>query len=162
MVAFSLLSCTRPPAGPAGSTPTPVSTRTILIAKEQPMEQERTLLELVRSRLPVVVEQGRFRTEDGITNTCVYSRRSSGRHELSMASNGLPVCPMLPAYLDGVGIGDVGTYLAHVRARQFESVELLSSSDAMQRYGFSATGSDALVIWTRGRGPHADSKTHHR
>jgi hypothetical protein len=131
------------------------SARLILIAKEEPVQQEKILLDLVKLRLPVVVQQGRFSTVDGITNTCIYARRSSGRGELAKESNGLPFCPLLGAYLDGVWIGDAGRRMGHVRASDFESVELLSASDAMQRYGLSAAGSDVLVIWSRGRGPHA-------
>ena len=132
-----------------------INGRLILIASERAVEQEKTLLELIRLRLPVTVEQGRFRTQDGITNTCVYARRSSARAERTHDANSLSYCPLLAAYIDDVWIGDVGTYLAQVRAAVGESVELLSSSAAMQRYGPSTTGPDVLVLWTRGRGPHA-------
>ena len=128
----------------------------ILIASEQPVQQEKILPELIKSRMPVVVQQGRFITEDGITNTCIYARRSSGRGDVSPPESGqVPACPLLGAYLDGVRIGDAGTHLATVRAADFECVELMSASDARQRYGLSAAGADVLVIWTRGRGPHA-------
>ena len=62
---------------------------------------------------------------------------------------------MLAAFLDGVRIGNAGSYLATMRALDFESVELVSASEAMQRYGLSADGGDVLVLWTRGKGPHA-------
>ncbi|MGH7461924.1 MAG: hypothetical protein ACREMA_12990 [Longimicrobiales bacterium] len=100
------------------------------------------------------MQKGRFNS-DGITNTCIYARRNSGRGEASEDSKGLPFCSLLGAYLDGVRISDAGAYLANVRAGDFECVELLSASDAMHRYGFSAVGGDVLVLWTRGRGPHA-------
>jgi hypothetical protein len=155
LIVLSLTSCTTSIGSQSGATPPPANTRLVLIAAEPPNEQERTLLDLVRQRFPVVVQQGRFSTDDGVTNTCVYARRSSGRREMSSDANGIPFCPMIPTWLDGVSIGDAGTYLAHARAMQFESAELLNASDAMQRYGFSAANSDVLVLWTRGRGPHA-------
>ncbi|MGH7466454.1 MAG: hypothetical protein ACRENP_00560 [Longimicrobiales bacterium] len=155
LIVLSLAACARPRAA-ANETPRALTnTRLILIAKEEQVQQEKILLELVRSRMPVVVQRGRFVTDDGVTNTCIYARRSSGRGELAKDSNGLPFCPLLGAYQDGVWIGDAGTHLANVRSADFESVELLSASDAMQRYGLSAAAGDVLVLWTRGRGPHA-------
>jgi hypothetical protein len=74
----------------------------ILMAEEQQAQQDRMLLELIRSRLPVVVQQGRFNTEDGVTATCIYARLSSGRAAPDrFDSNGLFFCPMIAAYLDG-------------------------------------------------------------
>jgi len=156
LIVLSPFSCARAGVKSNEPRPAPVDARLIVIAREQPVQQEKILLELVRSRFPVVVLHGRFNTDDGVTNTCIYARRSSGRGEPSPASKEeLPYCPMIGAYHDGVRISDAGALLASVRGIDYASVELLSASDAMQRYGFSAVGSDVLVLWTRGRGPYA-------
>jgi hypothetical protein len=62
---------------------------------------------------------------------------------------------MMAAFVDGVRIGDAGSFLATARVRDFRSIELLGTAAAMQRYGLGAEGGEALDIRTRGSGPRA-------
>jgi hypothetical protein len=61
---------------------------------------------------------------------------------------------MIGLVVDGIAIGDAGSYLAVTRLSSLESIELVSARDANHRYGMGANGAEALVLWTRGRGPH--------
>jgi hypothetical protein len=61
---------------------------------------------------------------------------------------------MALTYVDRVRVWDAGLFLASARADEYESVELLSSTEAQQRYGLFGGGGDVLVLWTRGRSRH--------
>ena len=116
------------------------------------------LLEIVRTRFPVVVRTGRFESEDGLTTICVYTRRTSSR-VTALDPLGRPhFCPAIASYVDGVRMSDSGTYLNSVVLRDVESIEIMTAADAMLRYGLGANGGEVLVVWTKGRGPHAKPK----
>jgi len=144
-------------AGPASAQKNPSQKRAnlVVVADELGMNRGILLLDLMRSRLHLAVEAGNFNSPDGSTALCIYSRRSSGRRAMASSGGGLPHCPMIAAFIDGVRTANAGAYLDAMRASDVESVELLSASDALQRYGASAGGAEALIIWTRGNGPHA-------
>ena len=65
---------------------------------------------------------------------------------------------MVAIIIDGVDTGmDGEEALRFVRAlqvRDFESLEFLSQLDAGVRYGLRAGDRGALLLWTRGIGPH--------
>lgn len=154
LMAF-LTSCMGSGGTQRASFPNPVGGRLILLVNERQAEGN-TLLKLVRVRLPVLVASGRFTTEDGVTDTCLYGHRGGGPARLAGGDPAvLPFCPMIVTYVDGVRISDPASFLAIARADEFESVELASASGAMQRDGISVAGSEVLIVWTRGRGPYA-------
>jgi hypothetical protein len=122
------------------------------------LDRASTLLDIVRKQLPLVVQSGRFETDAGIAYVCVYARRGRARGlDAGSASRFPKRCPMIAAFVDGVRLNDAASYLESTRLLDLESVELVRASEAGWRYGFAADGADALVIWTRGRGPHARS-----
>jgi hypothetical protein len=61
----------------------------------------------------------------------------------------------MPAVVDGVRLMRSGEFLKTVRAAEVESVELITPLQAALRYGVSPHATETLVVWTRGRGPHA-------
>ena len=65
-----------------------------------------------------------------------------------------PECEPVVFVLDGVVIGEPHDMLRSLRISDMERVEMLQPVDAGTRYGLDAGTYGALVIWTRGRGPH--------
>jgi hypothetical protein len=92
----------------------------------------------------------RFRSfsAGGRAYTCITSTRADPRYG----------CQMVAIIVDGVNTGLSGKeameYVEHLHLHDFESVEYLTPVDAGFRYGLAAGSSGALVLWTRGRGPH--------
>lgn len=90
----------------------------------------------------------------------------SGRGPSSMGGSGGGACRMVSIIIDGVDVGTSGLppddavlYLRSLDAgvRQWESIEYLSPVEAGSRYGLEAGTRGALVLWSRGRGPHRSS-----
>jgi hypothetical protein len=80
--------------------------------------------------------------------TCIESsRRTSGRG-----------CRMVAIILNGVDTGLTGDaalrYVEHLNVFDLESMEYYTPVDAGFRFGMRASALGALVLWTRGRGPH--------
>jgi hypothetical protein len=65
-----------------------------------------------------------------------------------------PPCEMVEVFLDGVSIGLAPDLLMNLPMMDVESIEFLHPLQAA-RWGYDASLYGALVIWTRGRGPHA-------
>jgi hypothetical protein len=85
--------------------------------------------------------------------TCIESRRRS----LSISEDP-DACYNVAIVIDGVDTGMVGEsallFLHTLRVSDWESIEYLSPMEAGFRYGMLASSRGALVLWTRGRGPH--------
>ena len=73
-----------------------------------------------------------------------------------------PGCMMVIVVLNGVVIGDGGSLVGSMRLEDLESVEYLSPLDAGQRYGLDAAARGAIVLWTRGNGPHRSASRNGR
>jgi hypothetical protein len=73
-----------------------------------------------------------------------------------------PPCDWPVIVIDGIKVSDGdNAYQAHQTFRELqlqdmESFEYMSPVEAGQRYGLQASANGAMVIWTRGRGPHKD------
>jgi len=68
-------------------------------------------------------------------------------------------CNSVSFVLDGVVV-DITTGTVLLRAPglgDYESIEYLTPVEAGWRYGMEASANGAVVIWTRGRGPHASA-----
>jgi hypothetical protein len=63
-------------------------------------------------------------------------------------------CDMVAIVLDGVTIFDPLNFYQHLSLREFESIEFVPAPEAGPLYGMEASAQGALVLWTRGRGPH--------
>ena len=95
-------------------------------------------------------------TQDGqrVRNyVCIEATRGM----VSMQSQGAACNPVV-LVLNGIPSGD-----PHMGTRSFslsdiESIEFLPPAEAMSRYGMSAGAVGALVIWTRGSGPHKSAE----
>ena len=126
---------------------------------DPPVRTDIRVLELLRTRFPIAVARGRFDSDDGPTSVCVSARRSASTGIQSKANtDGIPYCTMIGVYVDGVRISQAGAYMEAMRALDFQSLEILSATEATTRYGLSSGGTDALVLWSRGRGPYTKRK----
>ncbi len=67
-------------------------------------------------------------------------------------------CLMVAIVIDGTDTGldgvDALRFVQGLQVSDWESIEYLSPVDAGFRYGLRASDRGALVLWTRGRGPH--------
>jgi hypothetical protein len=151
-ICLSLLSAA-PAAGQRNQTG--AASRLVVMANLASTQLDMTSLELVRRRLPITVTFGRFAMPDGTNSSvCVSSRRNRTVQAQEPAA-GWQNCAMIGVVVDGTAISDAGAYLEATRLSSLESIELLNTADAYLHYGLAAHGAEVLVIWTRGRGPHA-------
>lgn len=91
----------------------------------------------------------------GHSDTCVESTRRT--MDLN-GGTGNGACENVALILDGIYVGPAS--YAHMRSfhlSDYESIEFLTPLEAGQRWGFEASSRGALVIWTRGNGPHRSS-----
>lgn len=79
---------------------------------------------------------------------CIESSRRVG----SMGPRA--ACDPVVLVLDGIPVGDPHLNLRGMTLADVESIEFLSPMDAGHRFGLDASARGALVVWTRGRGPH--------
>lgn len=107
-------------------------------------ERLATLEEIGVSFRAVLAELGGIRVRDVRGSPCIESVR---------AGSGGPRCHMVAIVVDGVVTGMDPRDVRSLRVRDWESIEFLSGADAGFRYGPEASGG-ALVLWTRGFGPH--------
>jgi hypothetical protein len=63
-------------------------------------------------------------------------------------------CDMVALVLDGMTIPDPFNAYQDLRLRDIESIEYVPAAEAGLLYGMEASARGALVVWTRGRGPH--------
>jgi hypothetical protein len=63
-------------------------------------------------------------------------------------------CEPVVLIIDGIPVGDPYDGLRNMQLSDLESIELVPPVEAGYRYGPRAAGTGALVVWTRGRGPH--------
>lgn len=67
-------------------------------------------------------------------------------------------CDMVAIVIDGVNTGmdvaDALRFVNYLQVSDWESIEYLSPVDAGTLYGTRAAANGALVLWTRGSGPH--------
>jgi hypothetical protein len=117
------------------------------------------LVDVIRSRLPLVVVPGRFSTVEGSTDVCVATERSRSRAR-SRAGNEtrFPECELMVVLLNGNRISDPASFLLSAPVHDFESIELVRAADALGRYGISTAGTDVLELWSVGRGPYVKSR----
>lgn len=80
---------------------------------------------------------------------CVESTRGYGSFRGNPAD-----CRMVAIVVDGFPSMDAAEMLRNATLDNFESVELMSAREAGFRYGMEASQRGALILWTRGRGPH--------
>lgn len=121
--------------------------------------EERTqgMGDLIRELPSLQIRQGRFETYDGIEyGYCVESSRALARMAPPEQESRLPWCEMIAVIIDGIETIRGGEALHMVRVHEIESVEFLPPIGAM-RYGERAAANGALLIWTRGRGPHRET-----
>jgi hypothetical protein len=88
---------------------------------------------------------------NGRARFCVESRRRM------VAFNEAPdACHWTVLVVDGIALGTSGAEetMRTFHLRDFESIEYLPPAEAAQKYGMDAGTYGALLLWTRGRGPH--------
>jgi hypothetical protein len=67
-------------------------------------------------------------------------------------------CDMVAIVLDGATVPDPLGFFQHLQLREFESIEYVPAPDAGPLYGMEASAYGALVLWTRGKGPHRSQR----
>ncbi|MGH7467196.1 MAG: carboxypeptidase regulatory-like domain-containing protein [Longimicrobiales bacterium] len=109
-----------------------------------------------------------FKGASGEPVFCVESvrRMRSLNPNSAQASQRERSCEWPVIVIDGIKVADRNcdfrscqpdAIFRDLRLDIMESFEYLSPVEAGQQYGLEASASGALVIWTRGRGPHRDS-----
>jgi hypothetical protein len=63
-------------------------------------------------------------------------------------------CRMVAVVINDIPYFDAGDMIRNATLDNFESVEFLTALQAGYRYGLEAASRGALILWTRGRGPH--------
>jgi hypothetical protein len=61
---------------------------------------------------------------------------------------------MVVVVLDGIVVGNGSELVSEMQLGHYESIEYLPPVEAGQRYGMEASAKGAIVLWTRGFGPH--------
>jgi hypothetical protein len=102
------------------------------------------------------IRHGQFETALGIERgTCIESSRALMRYAIPERQTELPWCEMIAIVIDGAATVRGTEMITMLRLQNVESIEFLPPTGALQ-YGERAALNGALVIWTRGRGPHQD------
>lgn len=118
--------------------------------------EERTapVAEVIRQFPSLRIQEGQFETSDGVEyGHCVESSRAMHRYAVIERETNLPWCESIAVVVDGV-ITIRGLEMLHaLPLLEVESIEFLPPLGAL-RWGQRAAVNGALVIWTRGRGPH--------
>ncbi|MGH7470315.1 MAG: carboxypeptidase-like regulatory domain-containing protein [Longimicrobiales bacterium] len=112
--------------------------------------------------ITLVREIGGLRVREFVSSTgepviCVESRRAI--MSMNAPARRQPACQWPVIVIDGIKIGDSSgaqQTFRELQLQEMESFEYLTPVEAGQRYGLEASAQGALVIWTRGRGPHKD------
>jgi Carboxypeptidase regulatory-like domain len=86
--------------------------------------------------------------------TCIESNRRFLRLSQDPADS---PCPNVVWVMDDVPTDNDWSRLRSFDVVDFESVEYLPPVEAGSRYGMMASAYGAVVLWTRGRGPHVSS-----
>ena len=151
---FGLVAAAGPVAVEAQSVARPVESKLIVIATDEARPARLPVLDLIRHSMPVGVHTGRFAARDGESTFCIFSRRQTLVETSRPGADGerLPVCSMIPVYLDGIALTEPGSFLESALGADLQSIELISDSDASRRYGVN---DEVLALWTRGCGPYA-------
>lgn len=130
------------------------NTRRDLVAGKELLDAQRRgtkAVDLIRRFPGLKVRE--IRSRDGLVlGTCVESNRALARLQQR------PACEMVPVILDGVPVGGPSQFLRNLKVGDFESIQFVSALDGAIRYGLdAASAGGALVLWTRGRGPHVQT-----
>ncbi|HEX7051315.1 MAG TPA: carboxypeptidase regulatory-like domain-containing protein [Longimicrobiales bacterium] len=139
-------------------SPASAVSSTYVVAGEALREAQRRgtpVANLLRSRFPgLTITRGTFSTRFGDQRgSCAESNHRVER--LRTPEGKFPFCDAVPVIVDGVAVARPLELLSNLRVDTFESIEFVSSIDAAALYGMDAgAAGGALVLWTRGRGPH--------
>lgn len=115
-----------------------------------------SLVEVIDHFPSLEIRNGRFETEEGVEwGVCIESSRALQRFAVPEQQTTLPWCEMIAIIIDGAPALRGSEMLKAMRLRQVESIEFLPPTGAL-RWGERAAINGALVIWTRGQGPHRD------
>ena len=94
---------------------------------------------------------------NGTPVLCIESTRRIA--SLRARSSG---CDFIAVVIDGILIEGPEKTLRGIFLRDLESIEYLTPVEAGYEYGMEASAKGAIVIWTRGRGPHLDPARNRR
>jgi hypothetical protein len=92
--------------------------------------------------------------ETSSRSVCVESTRRYMSMRDMMTGGRSGGCVMVVVVLDGVVVGNGSQILSGMSIGHYESIEYLPPVQAGQLYGMEASARGAIVLWTRGFGPH--------
>jgi hypothetical protein len=147
-------------------TPRESNTRVDIIAGDDMAAAEdrgARVIDLLRASFPgVFVHEGRYSTVHSPELSYIVCIESLRRMDRLRLPDGVeePFCDMVTVVVDGVPTFAAGQFLRNMSVRELESVEYLNPLDAGLRYGNRAAQSGALVMWSRGQGPHKSPSRH--
>jgi hypothetical protein len=125
--------------------------------------QGATPITVIRDLGPVRVRQ--YKTSSGQPRTCIESNRRmdmltprQGESTVQSLRDAPANCQWVVLVVDGIIVIDPETTVRSLNLQDFESIEYLSPVEAGYQYGLEASSVGAVVFWTRGRGPHVDSR----
>jgi hypothetical protein len=95
---------------------------------------------------------------DGSPRLCIESNRRLP----SFSNRGDGGCDWVAIVIDGVPIGGEESTTRTLSLDTFESIEFFTPVEAGSRFGMRASATGALVLWTRGRGPHVSEARNKR
>ncbi len=108
---------------------------------------------------------------DGRARTCVESIRaipmglqpSQGGQDRRFGGGSDSNCQWVAIVVDGIVLdGDKERTFRNLYLADYESLEYLPPAEAGQLYGMEASAAGALVLWSRGRGPHISEARNRR
>lgn len=116
--------------------------------------------DVLRDMPGIFVHYGTFETTFGReTGACIESRRALPAPPHARRYPDIPWCDAVTVVLDGVVMTRPVEIFRSVRLEAMESIEYLSPLGAI-RWGLEASATGAIVLWTRGHGPHASHERH--
>jgi hypothetical protein len=116
-----------------------------------------TIYTAIREISGVRIEQ--YADQFGRQVYCVESRR-----RMVVFNEAESACHWVVLVIDGIVLGSAAAEetLRGVQLQDFESVEYATPAEAAQKYGMEAGTNGALVLWSRGRGPHVSDERNRR
>ena len=112
-------------------------------------------LEQVNASPQAVYRELGLRVREVLTPGGTFFCVGSSRGPASMRGGGGDGCDPVAVIVDGVIVTNPTEILRRLKVSEWESVEYLNASEASLRHGLQASGTGgAIVLWSRGLGPH--------
>ena len=115
------------------------------------LERHGTTLVSAIKEVGIGVRVREYLNANGIPVLCIESTR-----RIASLQRRTRECDFIALVYDGILLENPEKTLRGIFVRDLESIEYLTPVEAGYQYGLEASAKGAIVIWTRGRGPHRD------